>query len=111
MYHIQRNQDGKLTRVQVTPFDDMDDTLPADHPEIAAWLSDQTVEDSLSQLRQSDHEMVRVLEDLIDVLISKGVISITDLPPPAQAKLLQRTRARDTLSGLNRLIGEDEDLF
>lgn len=111
MYHIQRNEHGKLVRAEVTPFDAMNDSLPADHPEIAAWLSDQSAEDSLSQLRQSDHEMVRVLEDLIDVLISKGVISITDLPPPAQAKLLQRTRARDTLSGLNRLIGENEDLI
>jgi hypothetical protein len=42
-------------------------------------------EASLLQLRQSDLEMVRVLEDLIEVLMSKGVISITDLPPVAQA--------------------------
>lgn len=111
MYYIQRDEQGKVIRVENAPFAEMHGRLPSDSDEIRLWLSDQTVEESLDQLRQSDHEMVRVLEDLIDVLIHKGVISITDLPPAAQGKLLQRTRARDTLCSLNRLIGEDEHLI
>lgn len=56
--------------------------------------------------------MVRVLEDLIEVLMSKGIISITDLPQAAQSKLINRTQARLTLSGLERLIDdEDEGIF
>jgi hypothetical protein len=50
-----------------------------------------------------------VLEDLIEVLMSKGVISITDLPPAAQNKLLNRAQARQTLSGLEGLIGDDDE--
>ena len=52
--------------------------------------------------------MIRVLEDLIDVLTTKGVISITDLPPDAQSKLLNRSSARKALGSLNNLIEEDE---
>ena len=64
--------------------------------------------DSLQQLQQSDLDMIRVLDDLINVLISKGVLRITDLPEAAQAKLVGRSKARDSLGGLHRLINEDE---
>lgn len=39
----------------------------------------------------------RVIEDVIDVLIARHVISITDLPVEAQGKLLRRKGARDGL--------------
>jgi hypothetical protein len=52
--------------------------------------------------------MIRVLDDLIHVLTSKGVIRITDLPPAAQAKFLERTQARAALGGLSELINDDE---
>lgn len=63
---------------------------------------------SLSRLRQSDLEMIRVLEDLIHLLIHKGVVRITDLPEAAQAKLMERSKARDALGGLTGLIGDEE---
>ena len=49
-----------------------------------------------------------MLEDLIDVLTAKGVFSITDLPAGAQAKLLNRSKARRALGSLNNLIDEEE---
>ena len=79
--------------------------LPADHPDIQAWAA----ESSLLQLKQSDLDMIRVLEDLISVLITKGVIRITDLPPAAQSKLLSRNQAREALGGISRLIVEEDD--
>jgi hypothetical protein len=66
------------------------------------------IENSLNQLKQSDMEMIRVLDDLIQVLTSKGVIRVTDLPPAAQAKLMDRTQAREALGGLSHLINDDE---
>ncbi|HET9643452.1 MAG TPA: hypothetical protein VFP68_08875 [Burkholderiaceae bacterium] len=55
-----------------------------------------------------DADFVRVLEDVIDVLIIKNVINITDLPPRAQAKLLLRKSFREkiTLHSL-RELGEE----
>ena len=45
-----------------------------------------------------DAEFVRVLEDVIDTLIVKNVINITDLPDQAQAKLFARKSFRERVS-------------
>lgn len=41
-----------------------------------------------------DLQLIRVIEDLIDVLVRKGVISTNDLPEPVQLKLLERQALR-----------------
>ena len=66
---------------------------------------------ALAMLQKSDLEMVRVLDDLINLLIRKGVIAITDLPPMAQVKLMNRANARQELGGLEQLLGNDERIF
>lgn len=107
MFYVQRNAQGVLSRVSATAFAEASEALPADHPEILAW-QDSVVEKRLQQLRQSDMDMIRVLDDLIQVLTQKGVIRVTDLPAAAQAKLMDRSQAREALGGLNHLITEDE---
>ena len=52
-----------------------------------------------------DADFVRVLEDVIDTLIARHVINITDLPEQAQAKLFARKSFRER-AGRNAL-----DLF
>lgn len=108
MFYVQRDIEGQLLRVEAAPFEHYTEMLPADHAEIQEWFADDLVENSLKQLKQSDLDMIRVLEDLIEVLTSKGVISITDLPVGAQSKLLNRSTARKALGSLNNLIEEDE---
>ncbi|MGI3448577.1 hypothetical protein C3433_06195 [Citrobacter freundii] len=66
---------------------------------------------ALAMLQKSDLEMVRVLDDLIYLLIRKGVIAITDLPPMAQVKLMNRANARQELGGLEQLLGGDDRIF
>ena len=60
-------------------------------------------------LSQSDASLARVLEDLIDVLISRGVVQFTDLPDAAQAKLLERRQNRATMSNRLDLLPEEGD--
>lgn len=109
MYYVKRNLQGELEQLSNEPFKDMDGSLAADSEEARQWFSTQKlVENSLQQLKQSDLDMIRVLEDLIDVLIQKGVVRITDLPEAAQIKLLGRSKARDALGGLQSLINDDE---
>ena len=109
LYYVQRDADGRLSRVDAKAFEGHTETLPGDHVEVQHWLADDVVGNSLNQLKQSDLDMIRVLEDLIEVLTNKGVLSITDLPAGAQAKLLSRSSARQTIGGLNKLIDESED--
>ncbi|CAH0323484.1 MULTISPECIES: hypothetical protein [Pseudomonas] len=108
MFYVQRDAQGLLVRVEATAYAEATETLPADNHEIQDWFANQAVENSLKQLKQSDLEMIRVLDDLIQVLTSKGVIRVTDLPAAAQAKLMDRTQAREALGGLSRLIDDDE---
>ncbi|MCU6670409.1 tryptophan synthase subunit beta [Enterobacteriaceae bacterium H4N4] len=110
MYYIQCDAEGRIIQVELTPFRGMTQQHEASTPEIDEWLRQrETREATLTQLRQSDLEMVRVLEDLIEVLMSKGVVSITDLPPAAQAKLTNRAQARRSLSGLEGLIADEDE--
>ncbi|KHK61679.1 MULTISPECIES: hypothetical protein [Pseudomonas] len=108
MFYVQRDAQGLLVRVEATAYAEATETLPADNHEIQDWFANQAVENSLKQLKQSDLEMIRVLDDLIQVLTTKGVIRVTDLPAAAQAKLMDRNQAREALGGLSRLIDDDE---
>jgi hypothetical protein len=56
-----------------------------------------------------DADFIRVLEDLIDVLLARGVVNITDFPPDARRKLAARkgARAASPLAALN-LLGDAE---
>ena len=58
-------------------------------------------------LTQSDTAIARVLEDLIDVLITRGVIQFTDLPDAAQNKLLSRRETRARLKDSLQLLPGD----
>jgi hypothetical protein len=64
---------------------------------------------SVDALSQSDAAIARVLEDLIDVLINKGVIQFTDLPEAAQNKLMTRRQTRAKLNNSLHLLPEDGD--
>ena len=49
--------------------------------------------------------MVRVIEDLIDILVAKSIISLNEFPQPVQLKLLKRDSMR---KGEGLGIGIDE---
>ena len=108
MFYVQRDAEGRLIRVETNAFDQGTEQAGASDVEIQDWFANQSLENSLLRLRQTDPDMIRVLEDLIQVLTTKGLLRITDLPPAAQHKLISRSQAREGLGGLNRLIGDDE---
>ena len=56
--------------------------------------------------------LVRVLEDLIDALLRRNVLRITDLPLEAQVKLFERKHFRENMQGsaLNLFAGQSPEL-
>lgn len=64
-----------------------------------------------ADLARMDVEFIRVLEDLIDVLVTKGVINLTDLPPEALEKLSQRRRVRRRMRDVLDLIEGEDDVI
>jgi hypothetical protein len=111
MPYVSRDPSGRITGVFDHPEVGVEET-GADDPELVRFLADQGLSspDAIRQLlADSDLRMVRLVDDLIDVLIDKSVIKFTDLPPAAGEKYLQRQIARKRLQS-NLVIGEEDIL-
>lgn len=109
MIYVQQDAQGQLLRVEMEPFAGMTEALPALDERVQAWLAREEARARLSRLKDSDLELVRVLEDLVAVLVERGVIRYTDLPEAAQRKLQARAEARAGLGGLSGLLGDEDE--
>ena len=78
--------------------------LPADNPEVLQFIHERWRQNELSSL---DREFIRVIEDVIELLISKNLILFTDLPQAVQAKLNRRNEVRQ-LTNYQLLDGSDD---
>lgn len=77
------------------------------HADVAVFMRD--VASQANALSQTDTSIARVLEDLIDLLITRGLIHFTELPEAAQVKLLTRRKTRANLSDRLQLLPRDGD--
>ena len=80
--------------------------LSLDSDEIQAFLGQ-----ARQRLSLSDGETIRVIEDVVDVLIRKKLLLLTDLPQAAQKKLMERQRMRSELGALGNLVIDEEDIL
>ena len=104
---VRKNDDGHvvaLSRNPVSPLESGWCELPGDAQEVLDFIEELSGVDNA--LRGSDLSFVRVLEDVIYLLIDQGIIRFTDLPQPAQDKLLQRRSRREKRRGLSLLDDE-----
>lgn len=103
MRYVVRDTKGSIVSLhrEAVPGSDL---LPLSHPDVQAFL---TGTDGKS-FAAMDADLVRVLEDLIDVLLRRNVFRITDLPLEAQVKLFERKHFRDNLQShaLNLYAGQ-----
>ncbi|MDR2550805.1 MAG: hypothetical protein LBD10_11460 [Desulfobulbus sp.] len=75
--------------------------------EVLAFLRSNGGMETLDlQLMASDATMVRVLEDLIDVLVAKNLILITELPPQARDKILGRKQLRAQMADPQLMVDD-----
>ena len=106
---VRRNERGEITSVSREPTPEMPERLDDDDSSLQQFLG-IVEKGGRTALEVSDLEVVRVLEDLIEVLIERGVIQFTDLPEAAQSKLTKRRNIRQ--AGAFTLFEEgDEGIF
>lgn len=105
MPYIKRGNDGSILAVSNEPLDRPCEELAADAPELREYLSQLGNQPDVFQ--NSDLKLIRAIEDVIDLLIKKNVICITDLPVAVQDKLMDRRSLRHSLNAL-KLFGDDE---
>ena len=107
MPYVKRDEQSRIITVNLEPGEGMEE-LPSHSPELLEFMRNVGLEQGT--LQESDMRLVRVLEDLIDLLIDRDVIRFTDLPLPAQEKLMERRSLRQTLGALHLLGGTNETI-
>lgn len=128
MPYIKRNIDGEIVALFREPNSDAGiwENLPIEDAEVQNFLSHSDaspspesphslggveVTEAIERLDATDRAMIRVIEDLIEILIEKNIITVTDLPEATQEKLLNRKKIRQLLGDLHFAAGlvEDDD--
>jgi hypothetical protein len=106
MPYVLRNAQGEVVSLHRHAETGSPEFLPDDHAEVRGFVG-AAVSAPNEGFARLDADFVRVLEDVIDTLVAKNVINITDLPPEAQAKLFSRKSFRERRSQNSlRLFGD-----
>ncbi|MDD3288281.1 MAG: hypothetical protein PHX43_04670 [Alphaproteobacteria bacterium] len=98
MPYIVRDASGKISRASARPIINAE-IVPFDYPELVQFLAvngqdPSTVESAFSELRRTDMDMSRAVEDVVVALLRKNLLKMSDLPKPVQDKMALRVRLR-----------------
>ena len=98
MLFAERNHHGEIIALHTGKTTPQLDPVSLLDRDVLAFLCSTGELDAFSQLLVlSDTTIVRVLEDLVDLLIEKNLILFTELPEAAQKKLQDRKNLRSQL--------------
>ena len=111
MPYAERDENDRIVALHVAPAGSAPERVAADDPEVLRFLSEQSERPSEQLLSLTDYEIMRVVEDLISILIDKGHIMFTDLPPAARRKLARRRQARDQMRSETPLIADGDGIL
>ena len=104
---VKRNASGDIVAISKMADGEICEYLPDRARELEGFI--QSDKDHHQQLLvQSDLDMARVLEDVVNLLIERHIIRFTDLPEAAQSKLLSRRHLRNRNKEID-LLDESED--
>jgi hypothetical protein len=98
MPYILRDETGKIQRISARALHG-GELVPHSHPDVVAFLNTRGqdpkhIEEALGELRRTDTEMSRAVEDIIMVLLKKNVIKMTDMPKAVQDRMALRVKMR-----------------
>jgi len=106
MPFVKRDEQGAVIAVSQVSGSGFTEELSTDDPTFAAFLA-RVGDSGTTLLDATDQDFIRVLEDVVELLIAKGLILFTELPEDAQQKIMRRQQMRSQVSALQNLIGED----
>ena len=107
MLHIERDDAGNIIALHIKAVPGVREQKSIMDEEILEFLNKNVDTDPWVQLLSlSDIGIIRILEDLIDLLIRKNIILFTELPEEAQAKISERKRVREKI-GPDHLMVDD----
>ncbi|MEJ1461683.1 MAG: hypothetical protein ROD09_10850 [Candidatus Sedimenticola sp. (ex Thyasira tokunagai)] len=109
MPYVQRNKSGDIIALYRTVNEHATELLAHDNEEVIQFLLVGTSEEETKDfLSRTDAEMVRVVEDLVELLVQKNLILFTELPIKAQEKFINRRKLRQKIHPEEQLLVDDE---
>ncbi|MCL9685601.1 hypothetical protein [Legionella maioricensis] len=108
MVYIKRDKDGRICAMYSQETENVTEEIDTDDPEFIDFLMHC---DNNLQLKflKSDLQLIRVLEDVINILMDKNIITITDFPQPVIDKLLARQAFRKRYTGVAGMEYKDDE--
>jgi hypothetical protein len=98
MPYISRDAHGKILKASARSIMGAE-LVPHNHPEVVEFLKThgqdpKQVEEALSELRRTDAEMSRAVEDVIMALLKKNILKLSDMPKAVQDRMALRVKMR-----------------
>lgn len=116
MPFILRDPIGKVVRASVQSLHGAE-MVSYDHPDLTLFLQDngqdpKKIEEALFELRRTDAEMSRAVEDVVMALLKKSVLKMSDLPKPVQDRMAFRVKLRVMIQdSFDQASGHKNDVF
>ena len=105
MLYVERDREGMIIAMHSSLKPNASEEKTVIDEEILDFLHKTVSADSRKLLLTlSDMGIIRLLEDLIELLIQKNVILFTELPEQAQEKIQERKRLRETITSQNLMV-------
>ena len=111
MFYAERDKDGTIIAIHKRKESGREDLTPVSEQELQEFLaSDHEPGTYEALLEEADKKMIRVLDDLIEVLVRNNVIMLTDLPEEAREKLGTRKDVRRRMQEVGTDLTVDDIL-
>lgn len=112
MLYAKRDKSGDIINLSDTPSPGADEVVNATDEEVIGFIfNNSSTTLSKKLLSETDAGMIRIVEDLIELLIQKNLIMFTDLPNAAQQKILMRNQIRSVFQPGDPLLVDDDELL
>lgn len=110
MIYIQKDANNNMIDLDFSYKEGFEKTSIFDK-EVKQFINDSNNTEIIKlSILKLDLDMVRITEDLIDVMIKKEQLLFTDLPEAVQNKILFKKMLRENLSSTESLYQEEEEL-
>src|SRR4030042_769988 len=107
MLYVERSENGKIVALHSSPHPQAGEQKSVMDEEILDFLHTTVSADSRKLLLSlSDMGIIRLLEDLINLLIQKNVIFFTELPPQAQERITERKQIREKIASQELMVDD-----
>lgn len=110
MLYIKLTEKKQIDQIEFTPTAGFEEISLHD-PKLAEYIDNSENSEEIIQtvLNRLDLDMVRVIEDVIDILIEKNMMLFTDLPNPVQSKILFKKQIRNLKDDSDSILQEEDE--